>query len=222
MNPDLAKMAAAAQTDDQSPSERANGDQVIEDPTARTRIREAALSHFARDGYDQATIRAIAHTAGVSHGMLRHHFGSKVALRAACDNYVLERLRRLNTLILTAPKVAGRAPRTSRQLWLYAARSLADGSPTAGPIFDEMVTLTERWLMMTDDLPSDQPPTLGRSRAALLAAMAIGIPLVHEHLTRAAGVDVFAPEGEHLVGHALLRVDALDLLRNNAEAAAPT
>ena len=40
-------------------------------------IREAALEHFARDGYDRATIRAIAQTAGVSPGPLRHHYGSK-------------------------------------------------------------------------------------------------------------------------------------------------
>jgi AcrR family transcriptional regulator len=55
------------------------------DLTARARIREAALRHFAEEGYQGATIRAIAGTAGVSPGLLRHHFGSKEELRAACE-----------------------------------------------------------------------------------------------------------------------------------------
>ncbi len=44
------------------------------DLTARARIREAALRHFAEEGYERATIRAIAATAGVSPGLVRHHF----------------------------------------------------------------------------------------------------------------------------------------------------
>ena len=38
---------------------------AIEDLTARARIRQAALTHFAEHGYDRATIRGIAASAGV-------------------------------------------------------------------------------------------------------------------------------------------------------------
>ena len=55
-----------------------------EDLTARARIRDAALLHFGEQGFDRATIREIARTAGVSSGLVRHHFGSKQALREAC------------------------------------------------------------------------------------------------------------------------------------------
>src|SRR6202035_1180593 len=57
-------------------------ERTLGDVTARVRIRNAALKHFAEEGYERTTIRAIARTAGVSHGMLRHHYGSKNELRA--------------------------------------------------------------------------------------------------------------------------------------------
>ena len=81
----------------------ATGTLAFEDLTARARIREAALVHFAEDGYERATIRGIAQTAGVSPGLLRHHYGSKDALRAACDEYVFEALRQLNAQLLVDP-----------------------------------------------------------------------------------------------------------------------
>src|SRR5919198_2987703 len=71
------------------------GDAAFEDLTARARIRDAALRLFADGGTDGATIRDIAKAAGVSPGLVRHHFGSKEALREACDTYALERLMRI-------------------------------------------------------------------------------------------------------------------------------
>jgi TetR/AcrR family transcriptional regulator, regulator of cefoperazone and chloramphenicol sensitivity len=79
------------------------GGVAFEDLTARARIREAALTHFASEGYERATIRGIAQTAGVSPGLLRHHYGSKEALREACDAYVFEILHRVNTQLLEDP-----------------------------------------------------------------------------------------------------------------------
>ncbi|MEW9556506.1 TetR family transcriptional regulator [Nonomuraea sp. NPDC050783] len=50
-------------------------------PTRRA-IIEAARARFARDGYDKATIRAIAADAGVSAAMVVRYFGSKADLFA--------------------------------------------------------------------------------------------------------------------------------------------
>ncbi|MGD0065162.1 MAG: helix-turn-helix domain-containing protein, partial [Streptosporangiaceae bacterium] len=81
---------------------------ALGDLTARARIRQAALRHFAEQGFQRATIRKIAQTAGVSPGLLRHHFGSKDDLRKECDEYVSEMLRRLNAQLLSNPgDVAG-------------------------------------------------------------------------------------------------------------------
>ena len=179
---------------------------AFEDLTARARIREAALEHFAHDGYDRATIRMIAKTAGVSPGLLRHHYGSKEDLREACDHYVFDMLHRVNAELFTDPGTAAQARQTSKPFGRYVARSLADGSPSGGPIFDEMVTMTEAWLVRADASRPDAPTVDRRTRAALLTAMKIGIPLLHEHVSRALGTDMFGPEGDHLIALGLLDI----------------
>ncbi|MCI0582795.1 MAG: TetR family transcriptional regulator [Chloroflexi bacterium] len=44
---------------------------------SREAILAAARTHFAREGYDGATLRSIARTAGVDPALVRHYFGSK-------------------------------------------------------------------------------------------------------------------------------------------------
>src|SRR4029453_5925987 len=67
------------------------GDPAFEALTGRARIRDAAIRLFAERGIAGTTVRDIAREAGVSPGLLRHHFGSKEALREACDVYALDR-----------------------------------------------------------------------------------------------------------------------------------
>lgn len=57
--------------------------------TAETRIRRAALALFAEQGYEATTVRAIAEAAGVSPGLVIHHFGSKDGLRDVIDSEVV-------------------------------------------------------------------------------------------------------------------------------------
>src|SRR5680860_475244 len=60
------------------------------DLTARANIRNAALRLFAESGHDAVTVREIATAAGVSPGLVLHHFGSKNGLRAAVDAHAAE------------------------------------------------------------------------------------------------------------------------------------
>jgi AcrR family transcriptional regulator len=191
-----------------------------EDLTARARIREAALKHFAEDGYERATIRAIAQTAGVSAGLLRHHYGSKDALRQACDEYVYQTLHDLNAQLLNDLSSSASARWAARRFGRYVARSLADGSATIGVIFDEMVSLTEQWLQRADEGRPDPAPIDRRIRAALVTAMAVGIPLLHEHVSRALGGDMFSPEGDRVVALSLLDIYSHRLIDERAAAAA--
>ncbi|MGD0312604.1 MAG: helix-turn-helix domain-containing protein [Acidimicrobiales bacterium] len=194
---------------------------AFEDLTARARIREAALKHFAEEGYTGATIRRIAQTAGVSPGLLRHHYGSKEALRQACDAYVFDVLHRLNQQILEDPSSSAGGGQTSQRVGRYVTRALADGSPTVGEIFDEMVTMTERWLARADEARPDPPVIDRRVRAALVTAMKVGIPLLHSHVSRVLGTDMFGPEGDRLVGLALIDIYSHRLLlEEDASAAA--
>jgi AcrR family transcriptional regulator len=58
------------------------------DRTAKAVIRDEALRLFAAAGPDAVTIRQIAAAAGVSPGLVVHHFGSKEGLRMAVDEKV--------------------------------------------------------------------------------------------------------------------------------------
>ncbi len=179
------------------------------DLTARARIRDAALRHFGEYGFDRATIRGIAGTAGVSSGLVRHHFGSKQALREACDEHLTKVIRALNDKVgaegttgdthYVAEARAAMGPYQQ-----YLARALADGS--AAPLFDEMVRLSEEWLATADLTRPDPPDVSPRTRAAVITAMALAVPVLHQHISRGMGVDLFSPEGDDLLARALLDI----------------
>lgn len=60
-----------------------------DDRTTRAVIRDEALRLFADRGPESVTVRQIAEAAGVSAGLVVHHFGSKDGLRQEVDGYVL-------------------------------------------------------------------------------------------------------------------------------------
>ncbi|MBP8534567.1 TetR/AcrR family transcriptional regulator [Streptomyces sp. MK37H] len=62
------------------------------DLTGRARLREAALELFAERGFEATSTRAVAAAAGLSPALVTRHFGSKQGLRAAVDEYVLDRI----------------------------------------------------------------------------------------------------------------------------------
>ncbi|WP_246610873.1 TetR/AcrR family transcriptional regulator [Nonomuraea rhizosphaerae] len=194
-----------------------------EDLTARARIRDAALRHFGEHGFERATIRGIAETAGVSSGLVRHHFGSKQALREACDEYLSKVLSRLNDQVRadshpgTVNYVAV-ARTTLGPYQRYLARALAEGSAAA--VFDEMVRLSEEWLAVLDRDRPDPPLVDRRIRAAVGTAMSLAVPVLHEHLSRAMGVDLFSPEGDELLAQALLDAYSHPILTVEAATAA--
>jgi AcrR family transcriptional regulator len=175
------------------------------DLTARARIRDAALAQFAEHGFARTTIRGIARAAGVSPGLVRHHFGSKDDLRRACDDHVVRVSRQYSERAGAAgDAVSGPARSALHPLQRYVARSLVDGSAEAGPLFDQMVDVAEQWIAGRDADRADPPEVDARTRAAIVTAMTVGIPLMREHLSRVLGVDLFAPEGDRLVALGLL------------------
>ena len=173
------------------------GEPAFEDLTARARIRDAALRLFGERGMDATTIRDIAGAAGVSGGLVRHHFGSKEGLRDACDAYALDQLMRLKEQAvvdgqMAAPGFLAGAQPTLLLFYRYLARSMLDGSPAAGAMFDEMVDLGERWLgEHHPGLFDDQ-----RAYSALLVAMELGALSMNDRLSHVLGADIFSPEGQ--------------------------
>jgi AcrR family transcriptional regulator len=186
-----------------------------EDLTARARIRDAAMLHFGERGFEQATIRGIAETAGVSSGLVRHHFGSKQGLRDECDAHLVRMIRRINDRVR-----ADRTPADVNYVAVaraavgpyqrYLARALAEGS--AAPLFDEMVAMSEQWLAEADRNRPDPPDVDLRARATVGTAMALAISVLHVHVSRSMGVDVFSPEGDELLARTLVDIYSHPLL----------
>jgi AcrR family transcriptional regulator len=175
---------------------RHRGGPAFEDLTARARIRDTAIRLFAERGSDGTTIRDITLAAGVSPGLLRHHFGSKEELREVCDAYVLDRLVKIKEELVVEGRMAspGFLPSvhpTILQFYKYVTRALLDGSPRAAAMFDDMVTLTEQWIgKNAPEVTADH-----RAFAAVLVGMQSGMLAMHEHVSRALGADVFSTDG---------------------------
>ncbi|MEO5608856.1 MAG: helix-turn-helix domain-containing protein [Ornithinibacter sp.] len=60
---------------------------------SRSRIRETALRLFAAQGAAATSLREVAREAGVTPGLVVHHFGGKDGLRAAVDECVVDLFR---------------------------------------------------------------------------------------------------------------------------------
>jgi AcrR family transcriptional regulator len=175
---------------------------AFEDLTARARIRDAAIKLFAEKGMDGTTVRDITQAAGVSPGLLRHHFGSKEGLREVCDEYILERSMGIKEEILIDGKLAnpGFMPSVQPTVMLayrYITRALLDGSPAAAKLFDHMVGIAELWIdKVAPGITQDR-----RGFATVLIGMQSGLLAMHEHVSRNLGADVYETEGyTRLVG----------------------
>jgi AcrR family transcriptional regulator len=63
------------------------------DLTAKARIRNAALELFATKGAANTSIREVAAAAGITHGLVVHHFANKDGLRQAVRQHAIELFR---------------------------------------------------------------------------------------------------------------------------------
>lgn len=172
----------------------------FEELTARARIRDAALRLFAERGTKAATIRDIAAAAGVSLGLVRHHFGSKEELRAACDEYALAKAMRIKYEALGAGMLGAGMPKpgflpevhpTLVLLVQYFAQSISDGSDAAEAMFEQFVAVTEQWLARQFPGEFDDPKAV----AVLLTAMQLGPMLLRNQVSAALDLDLLSRAG---------------------------
>jgi AcrR family transcriptional regulator len=63
------------------------------DLTAKARIRNAAFELHAAQGEPNTTLREVALAAGVTHGLVVHHFANKEGLRRAVQQHMVDLLR---------------------------------------------------------------------------------------------------------------------------------
>ena len=186
-------------------------DRAVEDLTARARIRDAAIKLFGERGIEGASIRDIAAEAGVSSGLVRHHFGSKEALREACDKYAKERMLQIGSELTRDGDLTGLDPLVLHPLafplQLYLVRSMMDGSETATALFLEGVEAVEEWTTSFGIDPKDR-----RGYAAALAAIKLSVFVFREQVSKALGEDITTPAGYARIGQGLMEVFTIPLL----------
>jgi AcrR family transcriptional regulator len=174
---------------------------VADDLTTRARIRDAAIVLFGRDGFSRATIRSVAAEAGVSPGLVIHHFGSKAALREACDQHVLSQ-----TAGQGKEKTDPAATRLLIQDYLdhpdryaseitYIRRTLGDESPAGDAFFDAVVSQTEDILRSGIQAGTVRDVEDLRAAAVVIASNSLSLLMLGRHVSRALGAPLTEPHG---------------------------
>jgi len=167
-----------------------------EDLSTRARIRDAAMVEFGDNGYNGATMKSIAEAAGVSVGLVQHHFGTKDGLRAACDERVLDLIRMKVSMLedgtLTDPRSLSTLMAMAPQVQHYVSRALVEESPGMAEMVDEVMDLTERFL--ADFVPERFPAgsTNTRDAAAVMTAVNTSTMVMQNQLARRMGVEPFS------------------------------
>nr|WP_090340447.1 TetR/AcrR family transcriptional regulator [Mycolicibacterium malmesburyense] len=119
------------------------------------RIRDAALKCFAARGTSATSLRAVAAEAGVSLGLVQHHFDTKANLIKAVDDHVLGVMNAALTQHIPEPPADTITDVGDRVTALvaaepdvvaYAVHALINGSPLGRQVFDSLAAIgAERW-----------------------------------------------------------------------------
>ena len=161
--------------------------------TTIERIRDAALKSFATHGTSATTLRSVAAAAGVSLGLVQHHFATKAGLIKAVDDYVLELVVTAMAQPLPEPpadsiaEIGGRVTRIIAEhpdVAGYVGRALVDGSPLGATIFDTLMAVgTARWHQRAER--GETRPDLDLTWAAINAlVLALGAISLRAHIDR--------------------------------------
>jgi len=164
-----------------------------EEPRNIERIRAAALQSFAAHGTSATTLRGVAAAAGVSLGLVQHHFATKAGLIQAVDDYVLDQV--VTPLAQPIPErvadsvseIGNRVTRIFAEqpdVAAYVGRALVDGSPLGATIFDTLMEVGyARWRLRAER--GETRPHIDLTWAALNAlVLGLGGVSLRTHIER--------------------------------------
>lgn len=127
-----------------------------------------------------ASLRAVAAEAGVSAPLIVHYFGSRAALREACDGYLRERIVGAKLAFLQ-PITGGANLREATEslgevapLFGYLLRVLRSGGKTASAVVDALCRDAEKYLARGEALGTIRPSAAPAARARTLVEMSLG------------------------------------------------
>jgi len=175
---------------------------TAEDRSSIERIRNAALKTFGTYGTSSTSLRAVAEAAGVSVGLVQHHFTNKAGLIKAVDDHVMTVV--ISTISQPIPpppadSVAEMGTRVTRivadhpEIADYVGRALIDGSPLGTAIFDTLTAFgIARWNQRSER--GETRPEVDVTWGALNSlVLALGTMIVRGHIERQLPESLTAP-----------------------------
>ncbi|MCF0095728.1 TetR family transcriptional regulator [Micromonospora sp. NPDC049114] len=167
-------------------------------PDTREAILDAARAAFAERGFDAASIRGIAATAGVDPALVHHYFGSKDQLFLAAMNFPVDPGQMVPRVLAGDREGVGeRLVRTFLSIWDSPAgsagvallRSAVSNEWTARLLREFITTqVLRRVLDQLDVDPAELP-----LRGSLVATQLIGLAMIR-HVVRMEPVASADPE----------------------------
>jgi AcrR family transcriptional regulator len=164
-----------------------------EERSSIERIRIAALRCFATYGTSATSLRTVAEAAGVSVGLVQHHFANKAGLVKAVDDHVMAVV--VETIAQPIPpppadsiaEMGGRVTRITAEhpdVVDYVGRALIDGSPLGTTIFDTLAAFgMARWNRRKER--GEVRPEVDVTWAALNSlVLALGTMILRGHVER--------------------------------------
>jgi AcrR family transcriptional regulator len=173
----------------------------------RTRLLRVAMRQFAALGFDGVTVRSIASEAGVSAGLIKHHFGSKEGLRDAVDAMFLKRSgAAIERALEASQRLDAKGLAEYEKAWLtryasewpdfvaYLRRAILEASPWGQSLFkryfESIRNMTDRW-----DMAGRIAPDVDRLWLPMLYAFMLLGPLVLDpHIQSMLGKSTYEPE----------------------------
>jgi AcrR family transcriptional regulator len=162
-------------------------------PSSIERIRDAALKSFATYGTSATSLRTVAAAAGVSLGLVQHHFATKAGLIKAVDEHVLGLVTATMSQPIPEPPADSIAAIGNRVTQIiadhpdvldYLGRALVEGSPLGTEVFDYLVASgIDRWKKRSEH--GQTRPDVDLTWAALNAlVLPLGTLILRGHIER--------------------------------------
>ncbi len=159
---------------------------------------------FAERGAAAVTVREIAAAAGVSPGLVMHHYGSKDGLKDAVDRRAVAFFEEMIGELARTGEEGGSASlaelfadRLEREPVMadYVRRLLLDGGEAADALFAKLFESTVAGMRSLAAAGVVRPAQDERIRAAFLLANDLSLVLLRRQIAQVTGTDPLAGEG---------------------------
>ncbi|WP_369830677.1 TetR/AcrR family transcriptional regulator [Mycobacterium sp. ACS1612] len=165
-------------------------------------MRNAALKSFAAYGTSATSLRTVAEAAGVSVGLVQHHFTNNAGLIQAVDDHVMAVVVATISQPIPPPPADSVAEMSTRVTKIlseypdiadYVGRALLDGNPLGTAVFDILTAFgIARWNQRAER--GETRPEIDLTWGALNSlVLALGSLILRKHVERQLPEPLTAP-----------------------------